>query len=119
MLRKRVQAAGLDISVTNRAINSLDDQVDLVITHKGSHRPCPSPCAACTAHSLTNFLDNAPIRELVQNLSLANDDVANPQFAGGGQRQPEPRKSSPPRMHLGPAPKEAAIVTPLLAPGGT
>ncbi|WP_265449628.1 PTS mannitol transporter subunit IICBA, partial [Aeromonas salmonicida] len=34
MLRKRVQAAGLDISVTNRAIDQLDDQVDWVITHK-------------------------------------------------------------------------------------
>jgi len=81
MLRKRVQAAGLDISVTNRAIDQLDDQVDWVITHKDlterARRHAPN------AHhiSLTNFLDNGLYQELVQNLTLAaNDDVANPQL---------------------------------------
>ncbi|QSR46304.1 PTS mannitol transporter subunit IICBA [Aeromonas veronii] len=81
MLRKRVQAAGLDISVTNRAIDQLDDQVDWVITHKDlterARRHAPN------AHhiSLTNFLDNGLYQELVQNLSrAANDDVANPQL---------------------------------------
>ncbi|MGL6356261.1 PTS mannitol transporter subunit IICBA [Aeromonas veronii] len=81
MLRKRVQAAGLDISVTNRAIDQLDDQVDWVITHKDlterARRHAPN------AHhiSLTNFLDNGLYQELVQSLSrAANDDVANPQL---------------------------------------
>ncbi|MFM1715531.1 PTS mannitol transporter subunit IICBA [Aeromonas salmonicida] len=81
MLRKRVQAAGLDISVTNRAIDQLDDQVDWVITHKDlterARRHAPN------AHhiSLTNFLDNGLYQELVHNLTLAaNDDVANPQL---------------------------------------
>lgn len=81
MLRKRVQAAGLDISVTNRAIDQLDDQVDWVITHKDlterARRHAPN------AHhiSLTNFLDNGLYQELVQSLTqAANDDVANPQL---------------------------------------
>ncbi|MCR3971620.1 PTS mannitol transporter subunit IICBA [Aeromonas veronii] len=81
MLRKRVQAAGLDISVTNRAIDQLDDQVDWVITHKDlterARRHAPN------AHhiSLTNFLDNGLYQELVQGLTqAANDDVANPQL---------------------------------------
>ncbi len=81
MLRKRVQAAGLDIRVTNRAIDQLDDQVDWVITHKDlterARRHAPN------AHhiSLTNFLDNGLYQELVQSLSrAANDDVANPQL---------------------------------------
>jgi PTS system mannitol-specific IIC component len=50
LLRKRVQAAGLDISVTNRAIDQLDDQVDWVITHKDLDRAGPSPCAARPPH---------------------------------------------------------------------
>ncbi|MBL0614648.1 PTS mannitol transporter subunit IICBA [Aeromonas veronii] len=81
LLRKRVQAAGLDISVTNRAIDQLDDQVDWVITHKDlterARRHAPN------AHhiSLTNFLDNGLYQELVQSLTqAANDDVANPQL---------------------------------------
>ncbi|MGY3929878.1 pts system mannitol-specific eiicba component (eiicba-mtl) (eii-mtl) [Aeromonas encheleia] len=81
MLRKRVQAAGLDISVTNRAIDQLDDQVDWVITHKDlterARRHAPN------AHhiSLTNFLDNGLYQELVQSLTqAANDDVAHPQL---------------------------------------
>ncbi|WP_439832341.1 PTS mannitol transporter subunit IICBA [Aeromonas veronii] len=81
MLRKRVQAAELDISVTNRAIDQLDDQVDWVITHKDlterARRHAPN------AHhiSLTNFLDNGLYQELVQSLTqAANDDVANPQL---------------------------------------
>ncbi|PTS80055.1 PTS mannitol transporter subunit IICBA [Aeromonas sp. HMWF036] len=81
LLRKRVQAAGLDISVTNRAIDQLDDQVDWVITHKDlterARRHAPN------AHhiSLTNFLDNGLYQELVQSLTqAANDDIANPQL---------------------------------------
>lgn len=83
MLRKRVQAAGLDISVTNRAINNLDDQVDLVITHKDLTDRARRHAPHAQHISLSNFLDNALYQELVQNLSLANaanDDVANPQL---------------------------------------
>ena len=80
---KRVQAAGLDISVTNRAINNLDDQVDLVITHKDLTDRARRHAPHAQHISLTNFLDNALYQELVQSLSLANaanDDVANPQL---------------------------------------
>ena len=34
LLRKKVQAAGLPIQVTNLAINNLDETADLVITHQ-------------------------------------------------------------------------------------
>ena len=81
---KRVPtAAGLDISVTSRAINNLDDQVDLVITHKDLTDRARRHAPHAQHISLTNFLDNALYQELVQSLSLANatnDDVANPQL---------------------------------------
>ena len=95
--------------VTNRAINNLDDQVDLVITHKDL-TDCARRHAPHAQHiSLTNFLDNALYQELVQNLSLANaanDDVANPQLlvaanddsyeaAGSGSLHPEPAGRAP------------------------
>lgn len=120
MLRKRVQAAGLDISVTNRAIDQLDDQVDWVITHKDlterARRHAPN------AHhiSLTNFLDNGLYQELVQSLSrAANDDVANPQLlvaANDDSYEPQTAEVftlSRHDVHLGLTAdnKEAAILT--------
>ena len=120
MLRKRVQAAGLDISVTNRAIDQLDDQVDWVITHKDlterARRHAPN------AHhiSLTNFLDNGLYQELVQSLSrAANDDVANPQLlvaANDDSYEPQAAEVftlSRHDVHLGlkADSKEAAILT--------
>ena len=81
MLRKRVQAAGLDISVTNRAIDQLDDQVDWVITHKDLTERARRHAPHAHHISLTNFLDNGLYQELVQSLTqAANDDVANPQL---------------------------------------
>ncbi|TNI99089.1 PTS mannitol transporter subunit IICBA [Aeromonas veronii] len=81
MLRKRVQAAGLDISVTNRAIDQLDDQVDWVITHKDLTERARRHAPHAHHISLTNFLDNSLYQELVQSLTqAANDDVANPQL---------------------------------------
>ncbi|MBL0474453.1 PTS mannitol transporter subunit IICBA [Aeromonas veronii] len=120
MLRKRVQAAGLDINVTNRAIDQLDDQVDWVITHKDlterARRHAPN------AHhiSLTNFLDNGLYQELVQSLSrAANDDVANPQLlvaANDDSYEPQAAEVftlSRHDVHLGlkADSKEAAILT--------
>lgn len=120
LLRKRVQAAGLDISVTNRAIDQLDDQVDWVITHKDlterARRHAPN------AHhiSLTNFLDNGLYQELVQSLSrAANDDVANPQLlvaANDDSYEPQTAEVftlSRHDVHLGlkADSKEAAILT--------
>ncbi|HDZ8838226.1 TPA: PTS mannitol transporter subunit IICBA [Aeromonas veronii] len=120
MLRKRVQAAGLDISITNRAIDQLDDQVDWVITHKDlterARRHAPN------AHhiSLTNFLDNGLYQELVQSLTqAANDDVANPQLlvaANDDSYEPQAAEVftlSRHDVHLGlkADSKEAAILT--------
>ena len=117
-----MQAAGLDISVTNRAINNLDDQVDLVITHKDLTDRARRHAPHAQHISLTNFLDNALYQELVQNLSLANaanDDVANPQLLVAANddsyepQEPEVFTLSLQDVHLGlkAESKEAAIVT--------
>ncbi|MGY4025396.1 PTS mannitol transporter subunit IICBA [Aeromonas rivuli] len=81
MLRKRVQAAGLDISVTNRAIDQLDDQVDWVITHQDLTERARRHAPNARHISLTNFLDNGLYQAMVQELSqAANDDVAHPKL---------------------------------------
>ncbi|WP_372882741.1 PTS mannitol transporter subunit IICBA [Psychromonas sp.] len=76
LLRKKVQAANLDLSVTNMAINDLPGDVDIVVTHKDltgraiNHAP--------NAHhiSLSNFLDNALYDGLVAELVAAKSTPA-------------------------------------------
>jgi PTS system mannitol-specific IIC component len=68
MLRKKVQEAGLDISVTNLAINNLPQDVDIVITHKDLTDRARKHAPNAHHISLTNFLDNAMYNDLVQQL---------------------------------------------------
>ncbi|MCW8345896.1 PTS mannitol transporter subunit IICBA [Vibrio sp. ZSDZ65] len=71
LLRKKVDAANLDISVTNLAINNLPQDADIVITHKDLTDRARTH--ADTAHhiSLNNFLDSALYDGLVSDLSAA------------------------------------------------
>ncbi|CAH0532746.1 PTS system mannitol-specific EIICBA component [Vibrio stylophorae] len=80
MLRKKVQDAGLNISVTNLAINSLPEGVDIVITHKDLTARARQHAPSAHHISLTNFLDSEMYNQLVtkllaaQNQGAANDD---------------------------------------------
>ncbi|PMK03600.1 PTS mannitol transporter subunit IICBA [Vibrio sp. 10N.261.55.A7] len=82
LLRKKVQEAGLDISVTNCAINSLPQGVDIVITHKDLTDRARLHAENAHHISLTNFLDSEKYNQLVTQLlaaqkgSAANDDNA-------------------------------------------
>ncbi|ODP97347.1 PTS mannitol transporter subunit IICBA [Salinivibrio sp. SS3] len=77
LLRKKVQNAGLDIGVTNIAVNSLPEDAQIVITHKDlterarTHAP--------TAHhiSLNNFLDGDVYGQLVTQILAAQYPAAN------------------------------------------
>ncbi|MCZ4295321.1 PTS mannitol transporter subunit IICBA [Vibrio sinaloensis] len=80
MLRKKVQSAGLNISVTNLAINSLTESADIVITHKDLTDRARKHAPNAQHISLTNFLDSEMYNQLVTKLlaaqkqSAANDD---------------------------------------------
>ncbi|KIE21115.1 PTS system mannitol-specific transporter subunit IICBA [Vibrio sinaloensis] len=80
MLRKKVQDAGLNIHVTNLAINSLPESTDIVITHKDLTDRARKHAPNAHHISLTNFLDSEMYNQLVtkllaaQNQSAANDD---------------------------------------------
>ncbi|WP_260260966.1 PTS mannitol transporter subunit IICBA [Vibrio intestinalis] len=80
MLRKKVQDAGLAISVTNLAINNLPESVDIVITHKDLTDRARKHAPNAHHISLTNFLDSEMYNQLVtkliaaQNQTAANDD---------------------------------------------
>ncbi|HHW7519969.1 TPA: PTS mannitol transporter subunit IICBA [Mannheimia haemolytica] len=69
MLRKKVQAAGLNIEVQNLAINDLPQDAQLVITHKDLTARAIQRVATAQHLSLTNFLDSAFYDSLVAKLA--------------------------------------------------
>ncbi|MCL9775367.1 PTS mannitol transporter subunit IICBA [Vibrio methylphosphonaticus] len=71
LLRKKVEAANLDISVTNLAINSLPQDADIVITHKDLTDRARKHAETAHHISLNNFLDSALYDGLVSDLSEA------------------------------------------------
>lgn len=76
VLRKKVQDAGLtNISVTNSAINSLPDDVDLVITHRDLTERAMRHAPQAQHISLTNFLDSGLYSDLVARLNAAQGAV--------------------------------------------
>ncbi len=78
LLRKKVQDAGLNINVTNSAINSLPQEVDIVITHKDLTDRARKHAANAKHISLTNFLDSQIYNDLVTSIVAANSpDAAN------------------------------------------
>src|SRR5471032_2669281 len=69
VLRKKVKDAGLtNISVTNSAINSLPDDVDLVITHRDLTERAMRQVPHAQHISLTNFLDSGLYTDLTARL---------------------------------------------------
>ncbi|WP_114192868.1 PTS mannitol transporter subunit IICBA [Edaphovirga cremea] len=73
VLRKKVQDAGLkNISVTNMAINSLPEDVDLVITHRDLTERAMRHAPQAQHISLTNFLDSKLYSDLTARLVAAN-----------------------------------------------
>ncbi|OXS16697.1 PTS mannitol transporter subunit IICBA [Zobellella denitrificans] len=69
MLAKKVAAAGLGISVSNLAINNLDDSVDIVLTHKDLTDRARRHAPQAEHISLSNFLDGSLYDSLVARLS--------------------------------------------------
>ncbi|AHG20310.1 PTS system mannitol-specific transporter subunit IICBA [Chania multitudinisentens RB-25] len=73
VLRKKVADAGLkNISVTNSAINSLPEDVDLVITHRDLTERAMRHAPQAQHISLTNFLDSQLYSDLTARLVAAN-----------------------------------------------
>lgn len=80
VLRKKVKEAGLtNISVTNTAINSLPDDVDLVITHRDLTERAMRHAPQAQHISLTNFLDSGLYTDLTARLVAVQKNQANQQ----------------------------------------
>jgi PTS system mannitol-specific IIC component len=77
VLRRKVQAAGFnDVTVVNKAIAELTDDVDLLVTHQDlAHRAAQrSPSAAL--YTVDNFMASPVYDEIVEHLQVSNVPVA-------------------------------------------
>ncbi|MFT7052953.1 MAG: PTS system mannitol-specific IIC component, partial [Psychromonas sp.] len=111
LLRKKVQAANLNIEVINTAINDLPGDVDIVVTHKDLTDRARKHAPNAQHISLTNFLDNAMYDNLVKELTSAGSAPAENAQAPAPKKSEGPLKLTDKNIFLGlkPTTKEEAI----------
>jgi PTS system mannitol-specific IIC component len=68
ILRKKVEQAGLDITVTNTAINNLPSDADIVVTHKDLTERAVEKLPTAHHISVENFLNSPKYDELIDSL---------------------------------------------------
>ncbi|MFV0460313.1 MAG: PTS mannitol transporter subunit IICBA [Actinomycetales bacterium] len=87
VLRKKVQAAGYkDVTVINKAISTLTDTFDLVVTHKDLTERAQQRTASAIHVSVDNFMGSPRYDEIVELLHKTN--------GGQGGDAPAPAASS-------------------------
>ena len=100
LLAKKVKSAGLNISVTNCAINNLPGDVDIVVTHKDLTPRALKHAAQAKHLSLTNFLDSTLYDGLVAELVAAQSTNAASEEASNVKPKPAFELSAQ-NIHLG------------------
>lgn len=107
LLRKKVDAANLDIEVTNLAINNLPNDVDIVVTHRDLTDRARKHAANAKHISLSNFLDNALYDNLVAELTTAKEGALKKPEAPANTNSSEDKtlKLSNENIFLGLTPK--------------
>ncbi|WED24830.1 PTS mannitol transporter subunit IICBA [Vibrio sp. JC009] len=88
LLRKKVEAANLNIEVTNLAINNLPGDVDIVVTHQDLTDRARKHAAQAKHLSLSNFLDGDLYDRLVAELVAAQQGGAAQPAAAPAQEAP-------------------------------
>ena len=68
VLRKKVQAAGLDIEVANSAIEQIQADADVIVCHEGLYDRARSVAPEGNFVVITNFLSAPEYEELIQSL---------------------------------------------------
>lgn len=78
LLRKKVQAAGLNVEVQNIAINDLPHDAQLVVTHKDLTARAQKQVPTAQHLSINNFLDGVFYDGLVAKLTVNSTDKVIP-----------------------------------------
>lgn len=101
LLAKKVKSAGLNISVTNCAINNLPGDVNIVITHKDLTPRAIKHAAQAKHLSLTNFLDSALYDSLVAELVAAQGQSEEVTASPDEVKKKPVFELAPENIHLG------------------
>ncbi|GGK29640.1 PTS system mannitol-specific EIICB component [Caldalkalibacillus thermarum] len=72
ILRNKVQKAGLDIEVTNTAINQLPEDADIVITHQNLTERAKEKLPNAYHVAVENFLNSPKYDELIETIKEKN-----------------------------------------------
>ena len=91
LLRKKVEAAGLDIHVTNLAINNLPADSQIVVTHKDLTDRARNHATSAMHISLNNFLDGHVYDNLVAELLGAQNGETKAPAAAPVAAEEEPQ----------------------------
>jgi PTS system mannitol-specific IIC component len=97
VLRRKIQAAGFhDVTVVNKAIANLEDDVDLVITHQDLTERARQRTGSALHVSVDNFMGSPRYDEIVEILRQTNAPVAATVMAGARGPDPESLPSDGP-----------------------
>jgi PTS system mannitol-specific IIC component len=108
VLRKKIKDAGFgDVTVVNRAISTLDDSWDLVVTHQDLAGRAFPPTPSAVHVTVDNFMASPKYDEVVQMLHVAN---AAPSVITLPRSPDEARPAQPGAFSLGMLLPEQAIV---------
>lgn len=69
ILKSKAKKAGIDVTITNSAINNLPEDVDIIITHKDLTERAKAKRPNCTHISVENFLNSPHYDQLIKELS--------------------------------------------------
>ena len=111
VLRKKVRAAGYDdIEVTNKAISSLSDEWDVVVTQKELTDRARQRTGSAVHVSVDQFMNSPRYDEVVELVRQRNAEDADTEAAGAaGAAAAAPAPEAPPHgRHAAPRPQEEA-----------
>ena len=73
-LRKKIEAAGLDITVVNKAVNEIPEDAQIVITHQNLTERAKKKAPQAEHISIQDFLQTPVYDQLVDRLTAGEDD---------------------------------------------
>jgi PTS system mannitol-specific IIC component len=73
-LRKKIEAAGLDITVVNKAINEIPEDAQIVITHQNLTSRAKEKAPQAEHISIQDFLQTPAYDQLVERLTAGEDE---------------------------------------------
>ena len=73
VLRRKIQAAGFtDVTVVNKAIANLEDDVDLLVTHQDLANRAGQRAPSAALYTVDNFMGSPVYDEIVEHLKVSN-----------------------------------------------